>query len=383
LHAIQHVAFDYRSGAFEGAVERASALRRVTVLTIAGAAAGFAWWALRRDGDPVSVNSALTGTRMPVVGSVLNATVQVFIVAAGASLGREGAPREIGASLGGWLSERAGLTPARRRVVIASGAGAGLAAVYNVPLGGTFFALEILLATAAPGAVIAAATVSGIATAVSLLVFGDKPTYFATTTHLGPLLLLTTLVLGPLAGLVGLGFRGLAARARPPTTLRGGRLVVALLAAFAALGGVAARYPQLLGNGKGPTQLVLVGALSLPTILILTVLKPLVTAACLRAGAVGGLLTPAVATGALLGGLAGGLVHQIAPSVPITGVAIVGAAAVLSVTQRAPITAIALLIEFTGGGVALVIPLLVGVFGAQATSAILSPRQRGPGRLEP
>ena len=112
--------------------------------------AGLGWWALYRFGRPlVSIRQAVKSDdpRMPLVSTTVHALLQIVTVALGSPLGREVAPREIGSALAGWLSRRAGLSVAQSRIMVACGAGAGLAAVYNVPLGGAVFVLEVLLGT--------------------------------------------------------------------------------------------------------------------------------------------------------------------------------------------------------------------------------------------
>ena len=87
--------------------------------------------------------------RLPVIWVTLDAALQIIVVALGASLGREGAPRQFGAAVGAWLSERTGVSFQQRKLLLACGAGAGLAAVYNVPIGGALFTLEVLLSSIA------------------------------------------------------------------------------------------------------------------------------------------------------------------------------------------------------------------------------------------
>src|SRR6266481_7041618 len=82
---------------------------------------------------------------MPFWVTLTHAILQIVTVGLGSPLGREVAPRELGAALTTKLSARANLTPEGTRIMIACGAGAGLAAVYNVPLGGALFTLEVLL----------------------------------------------------------------------------------------------------------------------------------------------------------------------------------------------------------------------------------------------
>ncbi|MBN9629043.1 MAG: chloride channel protein, partial [Actinobacteria bacterium] len=152
LHSIQHLAFGYSEGSFLEGLLEAPPVNRVVALVVAGIVGAVGWyflraWGRRRaDHAVVSVEAAVGGRRMPGVVTLLNAALQVVIVGLGASIGREVAPREIAAWWASWLADRAGVSARERRILVACGAGAGLAAVYNVPFGGAVFAVEILLA---------------------------------------------------------------------------------------------------------------------------------------------------------------------------------------------------------------------------------------------
>lgn len=176
LRLVQHIAYGYSLHKINGGetflqgVTASSDLRRFLVLSICGAVAGFGWWLLRRFGRPlVSIRQTTreNGPRMPFLATVIHDVLQIVTVALGSPLGREVAPRELSAVLATWLSERARLTPQDRRIMIACGAGAGLAAIYNVPLGGALFTLEVLLGTFRLSALIPALATSVIATAVA------------------------------------------------------------------------------------------------------------------------------------------------------------------------------------------------------------------------
>jgi H+/Cl- antiporter ClcA len=125
-------------------------------------------------------------------------------------------------------------------------------------------------------------------------------------------------------------------------------------------------------------QLAFDGTLALGTVGVLLVLKPLVTTGMLAAGANGGLLTPALATGALLGTLTGTAYSILWPGTPVAGFAMIGAAAVLATTLRAPLCAVVLLLEFTGTGLDLVVPMALAVAGAMYTSELLLRRCPAP-----
>lgn len=369
LHLVQHFAFGYTENTFLIGVERASGARRILVLVGAGVIAGAGWWALRRNVAPVPrVHDALAdgGVRLPLLPVTLDALLQIIVVALGASLGREGAPRQLGAALGARIAEQAGLRADQRRLLLACGAGAGLAAVYNVPLGGALFTLEVLLLSITVRSLLCAVATSVIATVVAWTVLPNRPTYRVLPASLSASIVVWSLLAAPLLAFAGLGFLRLttwAARHRP----RGWRLPVSTLVVFSSLGLVAVAYPQLLGNGKGPAQLAFDGTLSWATIGALVILKPLATAACLRSGAVGGRLTPAVATGALLGAGTGKAWLLIWPGAHLGAFAIVAAAAFVSVTLSAPLTAIALIFEFTHAGFVLLLPTVLAVGVATAT----------------
>lgn len=375
LRGVQHLAFGYTTGSFLDGVDLAPGWRRILALTMGGLLAGLGWWWLRRrfTAEDVSVTRALRepGSRLPVLATTADGALQIIAVGAGASLGREGAPRQIGAALGGFIAGRLRVSTAQRRTLLACGAGAGLGAVYNVPIGGALFTLEILLATLAWRDIVPAVVTSAIATALAWPVLSTRPTYEVSGLHLTGGVVVWAVLAGPMCGLLGVGFQRLTtfARTHAPS---GGRAAVSIVLTFTALGIVAVVLPLLLGNGKGPTQVALIGGLTIGTAALLTVLKPVATAACLGAGAIGGLLTPALATGALFGAFTGGVFDHLWPGAPIGDYAMVAAAAVLAVTQRAPLTALVLVLEFVRTGWMLTLPAIIAVGLASAVAWLVA-----------
>jgi len=376
LHLVQHLAYGYSEDTFLIGVQRAAGQRRVLVMAAAGVIAGGGWWSLRRFAAPVPKVAQALGNRdvRMTLGTVtLDAVLQIVVVGLGASLGREGAPRQFGGAVGAWLAERAGLPADQRRILLACGAGAGLTAAYNVPVGGALFTAEVLLASLAFRVVVPAAATSVIATVVAWAVVSNRPTYQVASPSLSATVVAWAVLAGPLLGLAGTGFVRLldyAERHRAD----GARLPIATVLVFPALGALAIAYPQLLGNGKGPAQLAFDGTPALALLAALIVLKPIATAACLASGATGGRLTPAVATGALLGALLGRAWMPLWPGARIGELAIIGAAGFLAVTLNAPLTAIALLLEFTHTGTALFVPMVLTVAGAVITARALRNR---------
>jgi chloride channel protein, CIC family len=375
LHAVQHLAWSYRSGDFLDGVERTSSTRRVLVLLAAGLLAGVGGIGLTRlggGGGEISEAIWLRAGRVPLIPSVARAVQAIVLVALGASLGREAAPQQVGAGLASWLAEWAELPDWQRRLLVACGAGAGMAAVYNVPLGGALFALEVLLGTLTLPLVLPALATTLTATAVAWIALPDRPTYAIPSYPVSAPLIVWAILLGPIAGLVAVGWVHVIARAhrQRPT----GRPLVRVLVpvvVFTILGAVATAYPQLLGNGRSVVALVLVGRLGVGLLAVLLVLKPLATAACLGSGAPGGLFTPTLALGVLLGGLLGHLWSALWPGAPLGTYAIVGGAAVLGAAMQGPLAAVVLLLELTHHADALMVPILVGVVEATVVTRML------------
>ncbi len=390
LHAIQHVAYGYELGhlvghtSFLDGVAAASERRRFVALLACGLVAGGGWWALDRYGRPrVDVPKALRADdpRMPFVTTVAHALLQIFTVALGSPLGRELAPREVGAVFAYGLSRRAGLAPDEVRIMLACGAGAGLAAVYNVPLAGALFTLEGLLATFAWRALLPAFATSVIAAVVAWIGLGDMTQYTVPVLAVDASLIVWAVVAGPVIGVAAYVFRRLTAAARRPGALRGWKRALLSVALFAAIGVLAGFYPQVLGNGKGPAQLGFDGELGVRIAVIVLVLKVAVVMAALRAGAHGGLLTPGLSCGALLAIGLGAAWSLVWPGPETGAYAVVGAGAFLAASMAMPLTAIVLVFEFTWVGHAFVVPMLCAVIGSVGCSrfcALAGERMRRP-----
>jgi H+/Cl- antiporter ClcA len=103
---------------------------------------------------------------------------------------------------------------------------------------------------------------------------------------------------------------------------------------------------------------VFLGAGTLGLLAALAVLKPLLTALCLGSGASGGLFTPVMSTGAVLGGFLGLAWSHLWPGSPVGAFAMIGAAAMIGASMEAPLTGLALVLELTHSGFALMVPMM-------------------------
>ena len=368
LFGVQHLAFGYHAGSLESGVEHASDARRLIVLLSAGAFGGIAWFLLRRHtaGEKSDLDDVVwgEGEHLSFRRSLGTSLISEVVIGMGASMGREAAPKLLGGASASVLAGWAGLSPAQRRLLMACGAGAGLAAVYNVPLGGALFTAEIMLGSISLPVVLPALACSGIATATAWLYLPNRPTYLNVPDfRFTGSLLVWALLAGPLIGLVAAGYTRLIGWVSYHQA-SGRAVLIAPLAAFGVLGLIGFAYPQLFGNGKDMAADAFTGAGGLTLLLALFALKPLVTALCLGSGASGGLFTPTLSTGAVLGGAAGIAWSLAFPGSPVGAYALVGAAAMLGASMQAPLAGLALVLELTHSGFQIMIPMVAATVAA-------------------
>ncbi len=373
LRFVEHLTYHYSFGTLLSGVTGSSPVRRAVGPMIGGALAGFGWWMLRRRTDvPPLTETILNHGRIPRLTMTIDAALQVLIVGSGASLGREGAPRQFAAALGDLGTSRWALTERDREILLACAAGAGLAAVYSVPVGGALFATAIILKTWHPRAVGTALITSSLAVAVASPVTHEVPPLDWPDPQLSYLLAAFAIVLAPLALGVGLAFNNLMARARPATLMRSWVLIPAIAAAGLLIGLCSIRYPELPGNGKSILTISLNSGLTLGAAVVLLFLKPLLTAVFLRASAVGGMLTPALATGAAMGSVVALAINTWTEyHVSVPAVSLTCAAGVLAITQRAPIWAAIFVWELAHPPWWILAPFLVAAVAAHGLRIVI------------
>ena len=257
LHAIQHLTYGYELSAhaspesFRDGVMAASPRRRLCALLGAGVVAGFGWYGVHRSHRKlVSVRAAVgeiaPGPPMPAIETIAHLLLQIITVAMGSPLGREVAPRECGALLAQHVARLAALAPSDIRLLVACGAGGGLAAVYNVPLAGGLFVLEALLCSVSGRAVPMALATCAIAAATARSGLGDAVQYHLPALQISSSFVVWSVIAGPFFGAGAALFRVATVsctRAAP----RGGRRIVACILAFGSVG----LASSLRGRGEG------------------------------------------------------------------------------------------------------------------------------------
>ena len=381
LRFVQHVTYHYSFGTMLVGVTGSSRVRRVVGPMIGGALAGIGWWILRRRTEvPPLAGTIARHDRVPRLPWSIDAVLQVLLVGSGASLGREGAPRQFAAALGdlgiGWLKR---LSPRDREILLACAAGAGLGAVYAVPVAGALFSARILLNTWHPRALGAALITSSLAVAIGSASTHNQPNLDWPIGESTYLLTAHGLLLAPLTLVVGLAFNRLMAAARPASAMKTWVLVPALAGAGLVMGVCSHWWPELPGNGRSILTVSLASGMTLTSAIAILLLKPLLTALFLRAGGAGGMLTPSLATGAAAGSvliltinwLTGTQLHTPA-------VSLAGAAGVLAVTQGSPIWAAIFVWELARPPLWLLLVFLLTATGAHGLKVFAERRVGRP-----
>ncbi len=300
------------------------------------------------------------GRIRPVVAAV-KSLASALAIGSGAAVGREGPIIQIGASLGSTIGQIITMEPWQRITLVAAGAGAGIAATFNTPIGGVMFAIELMMPEVSVRTFLPVALATGTATFVGRLFFGLQPAFQVPSVLMlsnspAPLsALLLYALLGGLIGLAATGFiqglhfaEGLFARVRDPYLRHmSGMLIVGLMmyGLFLWHG-----HYQIEGVGYATIQDLLLGGLNAaPFLAVLFGCKLAATVLSLGSGSSGGIFSPSLFMGATLGGAFGALVHLMFPtsSVSIAAFAMVGMAAMVGGGTGAAMTAVTMIFEMT------------------------------------
>ena len=400
LDFMQELTFGQAEGHHPMVTDGADPARRALVLAALGPFVALVWYYLQSGGRRVvGVKSQIAGAteedRTPSLWrQISHSLIQIVAVGAGSPVGKEVAPRELGALAAGRTSnllERLGfvgtdgaalLGVRERSLLVAAGAASGLAAVYQVPIGGVVYLVEAMAVGLSLRSLYVGAVTVWTATVTANLVIVNEPTYPVPQLPLDA----TTLTVAALTGVVltplALGFRALSQRAEK-LKAKDRSLLWRIPVAFALVAVVSLWLPEILGNGRLLTQHTfdeaLAGGLTAAVtgyVLALAVAKATVVVLSLRFGSYGGTLTPGLALGAAaafcvaalvlwafpgLGGVSGGA------SMVLYAAALTGTAAFLGVSMNAPLSALTLLIGFTGQGASAWLPMAVAVGTAVLT----------------
>ena len=432
LYGVEHVMLGYVEGSELPGPFGVPAVRRAISVTIGLALAGIIWYFLRNKTTKVpSVKQAVAGEWMPVWQTLVHVVLQIGIVGSGASIGREVAPRELGAMLAQRFCDLfhiEGADGIDRRMVVAVAAGAGLGGVYNAPLAGMFFAVEILLVDVTLEKVAFGLGMSAIAAFVAASIKGHHTFYDITAMQpqSTPTLMLFAVLCGAACGVAGAWFRKGSQWAESHQS-HDKHILWQMPLAGLVTGLAAIVVPQVMGNGRAAAQLgfstfvpegsaaagasqsassaaaspwnLLAGggnvsgsastavnagfqlsqsniAMLLGVLALTFVAKALVTLMTIRSGASGGVLQPGIALGSTLGAMLGLIWILLFPADSVTACALIGAAALLSASQQAPLMAMCLVMELTEAPSVFFMPVGLAVAASSLVSKWMLSRRK-------
>ncbi|MFI6345556.1 chloride channel protein [Streptomyces sp. NPDC050560] len=318
---------------------------------------------------------ARRGGHIPGKVAVVKSLASALCIGGGGSVGREGPIVQIGSALGSTVGRLVRITEDRMRVLVACGAAAGIAATFNAPLAGVFFAMELILrdfTAESFGMVVLASVTSSV---IGRAAFGDTPFLQLppfTVHHFGEYALFA--LLGVVAGAVGVAFTrflylvedGCDFAWRGPEWAR-----PAVGGLF--LGGLLLVLPQMYGVGYPVLEKAVGGGYAIAFLVLLLAAKMVATSLTIGIGGSGGVFAPSLFMGAMLGSAYGAVAREALPGVagPVGAYGLIGMGAVFAGAARAPITAVIIMFELTGE-YSIILPLMAAIALATGVSRLLT-----------
>lgn len=318
---------------------------------------------------------ARKGGRIAPQVAVVKSLASALCIGSGGSVGREGPIVQIGSALGSTLGRVVGAGEDRMRLLVACGAAGGIAATFNAPLAGVFFAMELILTSFAAegfGMIVLSSVTASI---IGRAAFGNTPFLVLPpfhAAHVSQLLLFAAL--GVAAGVVGVGFSKILYAiedacdwawrwpewARPAV---GGLL----------LGVVLLLLPEMYGVGYPVLENAVAGKYAIGFLLLLLAGKVVATSLTIGIGGSGGVFAPSLFMGAMAGSAFGLAAHDLFGTAagPVGSYALIGMGAVFAGAARAPITAVVILFELTGE-YSVILPLMAAIVLATLVSKALT-----------
>lgn len=351
------------------------------ILLVAGAGAFIvsllAKWSpvIRGHGIPEAMESILTKqSRIAPRAAVAKPLSAAVAIGTGGPFGAEGPIIVTGGSLGSLVGQVVPVTPSERKILLASGAAAGMAATFGAPLASVVLAFELLLFEFSTRALIPVVVSSTIAAGIHSVVFGPGPLFqvpphdYAGLSQL-PFYALLGLACGLLATVVSKGlfvFEDLFRR------LPVGEFWHPIVGAvgFASVGLL---VPRALGTGYESIGDILAGRFAVGTLAALLVAKLLAWWVALASGTSGGTLAPILLIAGAFGGLLGAGLDAAIPAIPLaTGAfAVVAMAATFGAATRATFASIVFVFELTQDYQVILPLLLAGVLADLVTTRFL------------
>ncbi|HUU39877.1 MAG TPA: chloride channel protein, partial [Desulfatiglandales bacterium] len=304
---------------------------------------------------------ATAGSKIRPRVAAMKALISSICIGSGGSVGREGPIIQISSALGSAMGQLFRFTEDKKRILIACGAAGGIAATFNAPLAGIFFALEVILREYGTRYFSSVVLSAVTATIISRTFLGSNPAFMVPPYALvSSWEILFYFILGFLAAFIGWVFIKVLYKSEDifdsikiPSYVKPaiGGLILGVIGFY---------FPQIFGVGYPSIELTMNGNLAPFLILGLIGLKILATSLTLGSGGSGGVFAPSLFIGVMLGSSFGSLIHILFPAMEISpgAYALVGMGAVFAGAAQAPISAIMILFEMTGD-YKIILPLMI------------------------
>ena len=295
--------------------------------------------------------SAIGGGKMNMQDGLVSAFASALSIGCGASVGREGPAVQLGATLASYVGEGLKLDRNQYRILLGAGAASAIAASFNAPFAGVFFAHEVIIGHYALTAFAPVAVAAIIGTVVSRVYFGDFPAFTISSHEIESFFELPAFViLGFVCALIAI-----VLIRSVPLTQRLFRFLKVPIWLMPAIGGLvigvfAIWFPEILGVGYEATNKALNEDYELSVLLTLLIMKLIATVICLGSGFVGGVFSPSLFMGAMLGGAFGIIVAWPFPELAssLGSYSITGMGAMAAAVLGAPISTTIMIFELTG-----------------------------------
>lgn len=325
-----------------------------------------------------------SGVIRPVV-AIVKSLASAISIGSGAAVGREGPIIQIGSALGSTLGQIVRMTPAQRIILVAAGAGAGIASTFNTPIGGVMFTIELMMPEMSIASFLPVALSTAAATFIGRFFFGAAPAFLVpplapiTVDLSSALTLVLYALMGVVVGVAATGlirglhlFEDLFEKIKQPYVRHiAGMLLVGLL-----IYGLQRTFGHYFVEGVGyaTIQAILSGDMAAPGLLLLLfVCKLFATSTSLGSGASGGVFSPSLFLGATIGGAFAAILNAmnfpIALNVP--SFAMVGMGAMVGSGTGAVMTAVAMIFEMTRN-YDIVLPMILAVAVSIGVRRVLS-----------
>ena len=313
------------------------------------------------------------GIIRPIV-ALVKSLASAISIGSGAAVGREGPIIQIGAALGSTFGQFVRMTPGQRIILVAAGAGAGIAATFNTPIGGVMFAIELMMPEISVRTFLPVALATGVATFVGRYFFGVSPAFNVPHLPAMPVNAMSGVelglyaLLGAVTGIASAAFiRGLHALEDLFDTVKGRytRHVLGMFLVGLLIWALQRRFGHYYVEGVGysTVQSILLGQMSAVFLLaLLFACKLLATSLSLGSGASGGVFSPSLFMGATLGAAFAALLARLhlPVAIDIPSFAIVGMGAMVGGGTGAVMTAVTMIFEMTRD-YDIVMPMIVAV----------------------